>query len=217
MWFVKTPGLKVVAPATAYDAKGLIKSAIRDNDPVIFFEHKALYRRIKEELPPEEYTVPIGKARVARQGRDLSIITYGAMVWVALEAAETLAQEGASRWKWWICAPCCRSTATPSARASRRLPRCCCCTKTHAPPAVAGELAISIAESVFEHLDAPIGPRHRARYAGALQSAARRSLPPQRRKSNRKIPLVTQLLSLVGRDGILRGECHSAQPGKARR
>src|SRR5947199_10023509 len=96
MWFVKTPGLKVVAPATAYDAKGLIKASIRDNDPVIFFEHKGLYRKIKEELPSEEYTVPIGKAKVVREGRHLSIITYGAMVWTALEAAEKLAAEGVS-------------------------------------------------------------------------------------------------------------------------
>src|SRR5882762_3351328 len=96
MWFVRTPGLKVVCPATAYDAKGLIKSAIRDNDPVLFFEHKGLYRKIKEELPTAEYTVPIGKAKVVREGRDLNIITYGAMVWTALEAAEKLAEEGAS-------------------------------------------------------------------------------------------------------------------------
>ncbi|HWQ56750.1 MAG TPA: alpha-ketoacid dehydrogenase subunit beta [Bryobacteraceae bacterium] len=94
--YVHTPGLKVVQPATAYDAKGLIKSAIRDNNPVLFFEHKALYRRIKEDVPEGDYTVPIGKARVAREGRDLTIITYGAMVWVALEAAEKLAGEGKS-------------------------------------------------------------------------------------------------------------------------
>src|SRR6266545_7751655 len=67
-WFVHTPGLKVIAPATAYDAKGLIKAAIRDNDPVIFFEHKALYRRVKEDLPGGDYTVPIGKAAIVRQG-----------------------------------------------------------------------------------------------------------------------------------------------------
>ena len=96
MWFVRTPGLKVVAPATAYDAKGLIKSAIRDNDPVLFFEHKALYRRIKEDLPTGEYTVPIGQAKVVREGTDLIIVTYGAMLWVALEAAAKLAEEGAS-------------------------------------------------------------------------------------------------------------------------
>ena len=92
-WFVHTPGLKVIAPATAYDAKGLIKSAIRDNDPVIFFEHKALYRKIKEEIPDEEYTVPIGKARVFREGKHLSVITYGAMVHVAAEAAHVLERE----------------------------------------------------------------------------------------------------------------------------
>ena len=94
MWFVHAPGLKVVCPATAYDAKGLIKAAIRDNNPVIFFEHKYLYRRIKEEIPAEDYVVPIGKARVARAGRDLSVITFGAMVYVALEAAEILAADG---------------------------------------------------------------------------------------------------------------------------
>jgi 2-oxoisovalerate dehydrogenase E1 component beta subunit len=95
-WFAHVPGLKVVTPATAYDAKGLIKAAIRDDDPVVFFEHKGLYRRIKEELPEGDYTVPIGKARVFREGRDLSIITYGAMVYVADDAAGQLAGEGVS-------------------------------------------------------------------------------------------------------------------------
>jgi 2-oxoisovalerate dehydrogenase E1 component beta subunit len=94
MWFVHNPGLKVVCPATAYDAKGLIKASIRDNNPVIFFEHKYLYRRIKEEVPPGDYVVPIGKARIAREGRDLSIITFAAMVHTALEAAQLLAEEG---------------------------------------------------------------------------------------------------------------------------
>ena len=93
-YFTHTPGLKVVAPATAYDAKGLLKAAIRDEDPVVFFEHKYLYRRVREELPEEDYIVPIGKARVARSGRDLSILTYGAMVWTALEAAARLEKEG---------------------------------------------------------------------------------------------------------------------------
>src|SRR6267142_2593183 len=74
MWFVRTPGLKVVCPATAYDAKGLIKSAIRDNDPVLYFEHKGLYRRIREDLPAAEYTVPIGGGKVVRGGGDLSVI-----------------------------------------------------------------------------------------------------------------------------------------------
>ena len=94
MPYVHTPGLKVVQPATAYDAKGLIKAAIRDNDPVIFLEHKYLYRSVKEELPAEDYIVPLSKAKIQREGSDLSIITYGWMVHVALEAASKLAEEG---------------------------------------------------------------------------------------------------------------------------
>ena len=118
-YFAHTPGLKVVCPATAYDAKGLIKSAIRDNNPVLFFEHKFLYRRIKEELPAEDYVVPIGQARIAREGRDVSVITYAAMVYVALEAAETLAKEGIEL-EVIDLRTISRSTAKPSARRLRR-------------------------------------------------------------------------------------------------
>ena len=91
--FVHTPGLKVVYPAFAEDAKGLMKSAIRDDDCVLFFEHKYLYRRVKAQMPSGDHVVPIGKARVAREGKDLSIITYAATVWKALEAAETLEKD----------------------------------------------------------------------------------------------------------------------------
>lgn len=94
MPYVHTPGLKVVQPATAHDAKGLIKASIRDNDPVIFLEHKYLYRSVKEELPAAEYTVPLGRAKIQREGSDLSILTYGWMVHVALAAAKRLAGEG---------------------------------------------------------------------------------------------------------------------------
>ena len=91
-YFAHTPGLKVVQPATAYDAKGLIKAAIRDDDPVLYFEHKYLYRRIKENLPEgEDIVTPIGKARLAREGKDLSIITYAATVWKATPAARSIA------------------------------------------------------------------------------------------------------------------------------
>lgn len=89
-FFFNVPGLKIVAPSTAYDAKGLLKAAIRDNDPVIYCEHKYLYRRIKDTVPDEDYVVPIGKARIALEGKDVSIITYGAMVHTALEAAQVL-------------------------------------------------------------------------------------------------------------------------------
>jgi len=92
--FLHTPGLKIVAPATARDAKGLIKAAIRDEDPVLYFEHKYLYRRIKEDLPAgDEVLTPIGQARVAREGKDLSIITWSAMLWKSLDAAERLERE----------------------------------------------------------------------------------------------------------------------------
>ena len=95
-FFLNTPGLKMVEPATAYDAKGLLKAAIRDEDPVLYFEHKFLYRRIKEDIPDDDYIVPIGKAKIRREGKDISVITYGAMVHVALEAAEKLESEGIS-------------------------------------------------------------------------------------------------------------------------
>jgi pyruvate dehydrogenase E1 component beta subunit len=92
----QTPGLKVVVPSTPYDAKGLLLSAIRDNDPVIFLEHLKLYRAFRQEVPEEEYTIPLGKADVKREGTDLSIITYGAMVHESLKAAEELEKEGHS-------------------------------------------------------------------------------------------------------------------------
>lgn len=93
---LQTPGLKVVVPSTPYDAKGLLLSAIRDNDPVIFLEHLKLYRAFREEVPEEEYTIPLGKADVKREGSDLTIITYGAMVHESLKAAEELEKEGHS-------------------------------------------------------------------------------------------------------------------------
>ena len=90
------PGLKVVIPATPYDAKGLLISSIRDNDPVIFLEHMKLYRSFRQEVPEEEYTIELGKADIKREGKDLSIITYGAMVHESLKAAEELEKEGYS-------------------------------------------------------------------------------------------------------------------------
>src|SRR5215475_13125867 len=95
-FFLNTPGLKMVEPSNPYDAKGLIKAAIRHDDPVLFFEHKFLYRnpKIKQEVPADDYVVPIGKAAVRREGRDLTIITYGAMTYTAMDAAAKLEEEG---------------------------------------------------------------------------------------------------------------------------
>lgn len=92
--FFGTPGLKIVAPATAYDAKGLMLAAIRDPDPVLYFEHKKCYLSVSDEVPEEDYTVPIGKANVKREGTDLTVITYGMTLHYVLAAAETLASEG---------------------------------------------------------------------------------------------------------------------------
>ena len=89
-FFAHTPGLKVITPSTPYDAKGLLKSAIRDDDPVIFLEHKRTYRLVRGEVPDEEYTLPIGKADLKREGSDVTIITYGLMLHHCLEAAETV-------------------------------------------------------------------------------------------------------------------------------
>lgn len=94
--FAGTPGLKIVIPSTPYDAKGLLKAAIRDEDPVLFFEHKRAYRLIKGEVPADDYTVPIGKADVKRVGEDITVFAYGLAVHFALEAAERLAEEGIS-------------------------------------------------------------------------------------------------------------------------
>jgi len=94
--FNSVPGLKIVAPSTPYDAKGLLKAAIRDNDPVLFFEHKRCYRLIKGEVPETDYVLPIGKADVKREGTDITVISYGLTLHFALQAAEKLAQEGIS-------------------------------------------------------------------------------------------------------------------------
>lgn len=94
--FSNVPGLKIVTPSNSYDAKGLLKSAIRDNDPVLFFEHKRLYRLVKGEVPETDYTIPIGKAEVKREGTDITVISYGLTLHYALQAAEKLSQEGIS-------------------------------------------------------------------------------------------------------------------------
>lgn len=155
MYFVHTPGLKVVYPSTAYDAKGLLKSAIRDNNPVLFLEHKFLYRRIKEELPADDYTVPIGKAVVRREGRDLTIITYAAMMHSSLEAAETLAKEGieAEVVDLRTLLPLDKETILQSVKKTNKLLIVHEDTRTGG---IAGEIAAVACEGAFEDLDGPI-------------------------------------------------------------
>ncbi len=154
-WFAHVPGLKVVTPATAYDAKGLIKSAIRDNDPVIFFEHKGLYRRIKEDIPEGDYSVPLSKASVFRAGKDVSIITYGAMVYLARDAADELAKDGISaeivdlRTVY----PLDEETILASVR---KTSKAILLHEDILSGGLGGEIAARIAEKAFESLDGPI-------------------------------------------------------------
>jgi pyruvate/2-oxoglutarate/acetoin dehydrogenase E1 component len=155
MYFVHTPGMKVVAPSTPTDAKGLIKSAVRDNNPVLFLEHKFLYRRIKEEVPEGDYTIPIGKARVHREGRDLSIITYAAMVHTAQEAADILAKEGieVEIIDLRTLCPLDREAITQTVKKTNKVILLHEDTKTGG---LAGELAAIINEEAFDDLDGPI-------------------------------------------------------------
>jgi 2-oxoisovalerate dehydrogenase E1 component beta subunit len=171
MWFVHNPGLKVICPATPCDAKGLIKAAIRDNNPCVFFEHKYLYRRIKEEVPQEDYVVPIGKARVARKGRDLSVITYAAMVHTALEAAEILSKEGIEIeiLDLRTVSPLDREAIAQTVKKTNKVIILHEHSKTGG---LAGEIAAIINEETFDDLDGPI-----VRIAG-LDSAIPFS-PPQ--------------------------------------
>lgn len=155
--YLHTPGLKIVAPATARDAKGLIKSAIRDDDPVLFLEHKYLYRRIKENLPEgEELLTPIGQARVAREGTQLTIITYSAMVWKALEAAEQLEREDGLSVEvidLRTLAPMDDAAIMASVRKTNRALVAHEDTRTGG---VAAEIVARINELAFEWLDAPV-------------------------------------------------------------
>jgi 2-oxoisovalerate dehydrogenase E1 component beta subunit len=154
-FFLNTPGLKMVEPSTAYDAKGLLKAAIRDDDPVLYFEHKFLYRRIKDEVPDEDYIVPIGKAAVRREGSDLSIVTFGAMVHTAMDAARQLEADGvqAEVIDLRTLAPLDREAILTSvSKTSRAL----LLYEARRTGGIGGELAAIIAEEAFAYLDAPI-------------------------------------------------------------
>jgi len=152
-WFVNIPGLKVVVPSTPYDAKGLLKSSIRDDSPVIFFEHFLLYKT-KGEVPEEEYTIPLGKADVKKEGRDLTIVAISNMVPVALSVAEKLERDGVSvevidpR----TLIPLDKETIIESVKKTNRLITVESSVKTCG---VGAEIVSMIVEEVFDYLDAP--------------------------------------------------------------
>ena len=153
--FAHIPGLKVVCPATPADAKGLLIEAIQDPNPVLYFEHKHLYRRIKDEVPEERYTVPFGEARTHREGDDISLITWGAMVYTADEAAQKLEDEGVSVeiLDLRTLAPWDKEAVLSSvAKTSKAL-------ILHEDTLTGGfgaEIAATISEEAFENLDAPV-------------------------------------------------------------
>ena len=154
--FLHTPGLKIVCPATARDAKGLIKAAIRDEDPVLFFEHKYLYRRVKEELGDgEEILTPIGQARIARGGTDLTIVTWSAMVWKALEAAERLAVEDGLSVEVLDLRSLLPLDEAAIVASVRKTSRVLVAHEDTRTGGVAGEIIARINELAFEWLDAP--------------------------------------------------------------
>jgi 2-oxoisovalerate dehydrogenase E1 component beta subunit len=174
MYFVKTPGLKVVAPATAYDAKGLLKAAIRDDDPVLFLEHKLLYRRVKDRIPEADYLVPIGKAALRRRGMDLTIVTYGAMLFTALEAAAILEREHieAEVLDLRTLLPLDEEAILASVAKTGK------CIVLHEDTRTAGigaEIAALLSEKAFEWLDGPVlrvtAPDTPVPYAPALEAA----------------------------------------------
>ena len=155
--FLHTPGLKIVCPATARDAKGLIKSAIRDEDPVLYFEHKFLYRRIKEDLPEgEEILTPIGKARLAREGKDVTIVTWSAMVFKALEAAERLEKEDGLSVEVLDLRTLLPMDDEAIMASVKKTSRVLIAHEDTRTGGVAGEITARINDQAFEWLDAPV-------------------------------------------------------------
>lgn len=155
-WFTRVPGLKVVAPATAYDAKGLLKSAIRDDNPVIYFEHKRLYRSIKEDLPDGDFTVPLGRAELRRAGRDLSIITYGGTLHQSLDAARIAEKEDGLAVEVLDLRTLLPLDREAILETARRTGKVLIVHEDRLTGGVGGEVAAIISEHAFEYLDGPV-------------------------------------------------------------
>jgi len=155
-WFTRVPGLKVVAPATVYDAKGLLKSAIRDNNPVIYFEHKRLYRSIKEDLPEGDFTVPIGVAELRKEGTDLSVITYGGTLAHSLDAARIVEKEDGLSVEVLdlrTLLPLDREAILATARKTGKV---LIVHEDRLTGGIGGEVAAIVSEFAFEYLDGPV-------------------------------------------------------------
>jgi 2-oxoisovalerate dehydrogenase E1 component beta subunit len=154
-WFVHEPGLKVVMPSTPYDAKGMLLAAIRDPNPVLFFEHKKLYRTIKGEVPEDDYTVPIGLAAIRREGKDMTVLTYGFMTHIALEAAEAISKRGVEAEVVDVRTlnPLDKETILNSVKKTNK---CLIVHEDKRTMGIGAELAAIVSEEAFEHLDGPV-------------------------------------------------------------
>ena len=154
-FFAHIPGLQVVIPSTPYDARGLLRTSIRDDDPVLFFEHKKMYRSIRGDVPDGDYTIPIGQAKVTREGSDVSIIAYGLMAHYALEAAELLATDGVSAEV--VDVRTLRPLDGETLLASvRKTGKACIVYEDNRFGGYGAEIAAILAEEAFESLDGPI-------------------------------------------------------------
>lgn len=155
-WFFHIPGLKIVAPSTPYDAKGLLKAAVRDNNPVLYLEYKYLYRRIKGEVPDEDYTVPMGKGEVKRKGTDVVIFTYGSTVHFSIEAAEILAREEGVETMVVDLRSLLPLDVELIVDASRSTGKVLIVHEDTLTGGIGAEIAALISEHAFQYLDAPV-------------------------------------------------------------
>ncbi len=154
-WFAHEPGLKVVMPSTPYDAKGMLLAAIRDPNPVLYFEHKKLYRTVKGEVPEEDYTVPIGPAAIRREGKDMTVLTYGFMAHVALEAAEVISKRGVEAEVVDVRTlnPLDKETILNSVK---KTSKCLIVHEDKRTMGIGAELAAIVSEEAFDYLDGPV-------------------------------------------------------------
>ena len=196
--FAHIPGLKVVCPATPEDAKGLIVTAIEDPNPVLYFEHKHLYRRIKADVPDERYTIPFGEARIHREGDDVTVVTWGAMVYTAAEAAEKVAEEDGISTEivdLRTIIPWDRKAVLASVEKTSKV--IVLHEDTHTG-GFGGEIAATIAEEAFEQLDAPVKRITAPDTPVPFAPAAREGVPPPGRRRRRRAARGRRLLMATG-------------------
>jgi 2-oxoisovalerate dehydrogenase E1 component beta subunit len=204
-FFAHVPGLKVVIPSTPYDAAGLLRSSIRDDDPVLFFEHKKMYRSVRGDVPAGDYVVPLGKAAITHPGTQITVIAYGLMAHYALEAADVVAEEGISVEVVDLrtLRPLDKETVLGSVR---KTGKCLIVYEDNRFLGYGAELSAIIAEEAFDYLDGPVSRDRRAGRAGrALQPRPRGLVHGQPGEDRRRDPQARRVLGEEGVHGCARG------------